>query len=143
MTKTGKQRTRIAAYGLVLHQDRLLLCRTSNHLPQWAGQWTLPGGGIDFGEPPVDAMVREVQEETGLRVRATSVATVDSFFVEDDSGSFHGIRIIYNTQLVGGQLRFESDGTTDMCRWCSWDEMERLDLVDLAQIGARLARSPE
>ena len=31
--------------------------------------WTLPGGGIDFGEHPADAVVREVHEETGLRLR--------------------------------------------------------------------------
>ena len=53
------QRTRVSAYGLVTDPDRILLCRVSKALPRWQGQWTLPGGGINFGEAPQDAMVRE------------------------------------------------------------------------------------
>ncbi len=43
--------TRVSAYGLVTHDSKILLCRISKQLPRWQGQWTLPGGGIDFGEP--------------------------------------------------------------------------------------------
>ena len=42
------------------------------------GHWTLPGGGIDFGEDPEDAVVREFIEETGLTVKVRKLAGIDS-----------------------------------------------------------------
>ena len=140
MDNSKNRSTRIAAYGLIHQQGKMLLCRLSSQLPRWTGQWTLPGGGIEFGEDPVDAMVREVNEETGLQVRALSVATVNSKFIQDERGSFHAIRIIYNAEVLGGSIRYEMNGTTDMCRWCSKQDIAEIELVELAEIGVKLAR---
>lgn len=131
--------TRIAAYGLILQDQRILLCRLSEQLPEYAGYWTLPGGGIDFGEDPTHAMIREVNEETGLMVKPNRVAGINSFYEEQVEHKFHGIRIIYNTQLIGGALINELDGTTDLCAWWSFDEARMLPLVDLTEIGLKLA----
>ena len=59
MTTTKRQITRVAAYGLMLQDDSMMLCRISGAVPNYKGQWTLPGGGLDFGEDPADAVVRE------------------------------------------------------------------------------------
>ncbi len=134
-----RQVTRVSAYGLILLESRILLCRISNHLPLDAGYWTLPGGGIDFGEDPVAAMVREVYEETGLTVRSLGVAGIDSLYLEEADRAFHGIRIIYRTELIGGVLRSEVDGTTDLCAWWSLEEARQLPLVDLVSVGLEIA----
>lgn len=135
----AKQVTRISAYGLIIQDARILLCRISDHLPSDAGSWTLPGGGIDFGEDPVDAMVREVNEETGLAVRPLGIAGIDSLYLQETDRAFHGIRILYRTDLLGGVLRSEVDGTTDLCAWWSLEEAQQLPLVDLVLVGLRLA----
>ena len=141
MISPKKQITRIAAYGLVLQNQRILLCRLSEQLPRDAGYWTLPGGGLNFGEAPVEAMVREVSEETGLIVRSLGVADIDSFFAENEDHDFQGIRIIYHTELIGGTLTNELDGSTDLCAWWSYKEAKRLPLVDISEIGLDLAFS--
>ncbi len=130
------QRTRIASYGLIRDTDRILLCRISRELPRWQGQWTLPGGGIDFGEHPQSAMVREVMEETGLSVQPTRLVTINS--ICDDSGDvdFHGIQIVYMARYQGGELRHERAGTTDFCRWFTKPELADLELVEIAEMGA-------
>jgi 8-oxo-dGTP diphosphatase len=134
-----RQVTRIAAYGLVLQRQRILLCRILAQLPIDASYWTLPGGGIEFGEDPVDAMMREVNEETGLVVKPRDVAGIASFHEEDEDHAFHGIRIIYYTELIGGTLRNELNGSTDLCAWWSHDEARKLPIVDLTEIDLDLA----
>ena len=128
-----KQITRIAAYGLVLKQEQILLCRLSAEVPTYQGMWTLPGGGLDFGEHPAQAMVREVQEETGLNVSPGRVLGIDTFLRQRAAEQFHSIRIVYEARLQGGQLRFEASGTTDMCAWHPLAEIGDLKLVGLVE----------
>ena len=52
---------RVAAYGVITQGDRILLAHWNE---SGRSGWTLPGGGIDPGEDPVDAVVREIAEET-------------------------------------------------------------------------------
>ena len=126
------QVTRISAYGLLLQQDRLLLCRLSNQMRE-AGKWTLPGGSIEFGEDPEAAMIREVEEETGLRVSSAGLAGIDSFTHDAPERSFHGLRIIYHADILDGALRYEAVGSTDMCEWHRLDSLDELAIVELVQ----------
>lgn len=137
------EHTRVAAYGLIINDDAMVLCRISRLMPQWAGWWTLPGGGLDFGEDPADAMVREVLEETGLIVEPAGIAGIDSVHLVDGGRAFHGIRIIYWATLVGGQLTHEENGSTDRCAWVLMREIEDLQLVDLAWKGIEIVLNGE
>ena len=127
--------TRIGAYGLVLRPQQILLCRVSAHLTEWAGWWTLPGGGIEFGEDPGAAMVREVLEETGLDVRVAGVAGLDSLVVPNPSSTVHSLRVIYFTELLGGVLTNEVDGSTDLCEWHDVEAARSLPIVGLVETG--------
>jgi mutator protein MutT len=62
------QRPEVCVGAVVIDDDRLLLIRRG-HGPA-AGNWSLPGGRVEFGETMAEALVREVQEETGLEVVA-------------------------------------------------------------------------
>ena len=59
--------TRPRACGALIHGDTILMVR---HAEPTRSYWTLPGGGVEAGETPAEAAVREVREETGLRVQA-------------------------------------------------------------------------
>jgi 8-oxo-dGTP diphosphatase len=134
------RRLRVGAYALIHEAGRIVLCRISPELPRWAGAWTLPGGGLDFGESPESAMIREVEEETGLLVRATSIAAVDSIYDETEHECFQAIRIIYQCEIVSGRLRHEASGSTDRCEWHALHTPLSIPLGDLAEVGIRLAR---
>ncbi|CAN5747551.1 hypothetical protein BH24DEI2_BH24DEI2_21830 [soil metagenome] len=139
MTKVKRQTTRVAAYGLVLQEEHILLCRPSSRLPKHAGYWTLPGGGLDFGEDPAAAMAREVREESGLEVTPARVAGINSFYDDFEDHAFHSIRIVYYTELISGTLSHELDGSTDRCAWWSLEQAQQLPLVDLSGYGLGLA----
>jgi len=142
------QLTRVAAYALVLDPgERLLLCRLSGE-ELYAGSWTLPGGGLDFGEHPRDAVLRELNEETGLTGEIESLAAVESFAradVTDPDGPlrFQAIQIVYRVRLIGGRLRDERAGSTDRAAWFARTDLDALPMVDLAIVGARMAYEPE
>jgi ADP-ribose pyrophosphatase YjhB (NUDIX family) len=135
---------RVAAYVVCVDAARrLLLCRLSDQTTN-PGMWTLPGGGIDFGEHPEDAARREVLEETGYAVSITDLAAVDSAHrtVIDVTGAeldFHAVRIVYRGAITGGTLAHEADGSTDRAQWCTRDDVAAMEISDVARIGTRLA----
>jgi 8-oxo-dGTP diphosphatase len=134
---------RVAAYAIVRQGRRVLLAR-------WVGprgpQWSLPGGGLDHGEDPRHAAVREVREETGYDVRLDELLAIDSHrvVIEDapEPLDHHGIRVIYRATIVGGDLRFEENGSSDMAAWFGLDEVADLFRVSLVDIGLAAAARP-
>lgn len=130
--------TRVAAYGLLQRDDRMLLCRLSKRVGVNSGYWTLPGGGLDFGEDPETAVVREFMEETGLVVKVDKLVSVNSLCDHIPGWSpMHSIRIIYSVLYVSGELRFEDEGSTDLCAWQTQVQTQSLPLVGLAKQGIK------
>lgn len=127
-------RTRVAAYALCRDDaGRVLLCHIAPSVG--AGDiWTLPGGGLDFGESPAAAVLRELEEETGYRGEVERLLDVgDRMFSHVDGATrMHAIRIVYAVRITGGELRDEPDGSTDTCRWLSLEEAAGLHLGELA-----------
>ena len=78
-------------------QLRLLLV----HQPA-QDRWSLPGGGIAFGEHPIDALKRELHEETGCQVdSAQLVGTHDNVYDAGDHIQRHGVRLLFLTTITG------------------------------------------
>lgn len=135
-------RQRVAAYALLVHDGEVLLTRMSSRT-RIEGRWTLPGGGIDHGEDPRDALRREVYEETGLHVEPGGVVDVHATHfvgaradgvVED----YHGIHLIFEADIAEGSRDVvphvvEEDGSTEHAAWVSLAEAERLDLLSAAR----------
>ena len=132
---------RVAAYGICVREGDILLTRLSANTGR-PGAWTLPGGGIDHGEHPRDAAIREAHEETGLHVEVHQVLFVDSahYTGQSPEGSphdHHAIRIVYvmTTADVSPPLVLDVGGSTDAAAWvplAAIDEYPVVELVTLA-----------
>lgn len=95
---TLEQYRHVGAYGLLEHEGEILLILKTRG--PYRGWYDLPGGGIEFGEEPLDALRREFVEETGLSVVEQRLLGVMSNRVlwQTDSGEsedLHHIGLIY------------------------------------------------
>jgi ADP-ribose pyrophosphatase YjhB (NUDIX family) len=132
---------RVGAYGLYRDdRGRVLLARNSG-ASEFPGLWGLPGGGVEQGEHPDDALMREFREETGLDVRVLGLheVTADVSRLPSTGDLEHTDRIIYDVELCGGEIRNETDGTTDLVGWAGAAE---LDAWPLMPFTARLLARP-
>lgn len=133
---------RVAAYAVIERRGKILLTHwRRGHLHGW----TLPGGGIEAGEDPRDAVVREVLEETGLNATLGKLLGVDSrVMVREDvpegtDPEMHTIRIVYRATVQDGPLQNEVDGSSDEARWVPLKDVHALKTLSLVQTGLRMA----
>lgn len=122
---------RVGAYGVCRDGRGWTLLARNSGASEFPGLWTLPGGGVEQGEHPDDAVVREFAEETGLTVRIDTVRTVTADVVRlPVLGDLqHTDRIVYDVSADGGELRAEIGGTTDLVEWVSDASLAGLALM--------------
>jgi ADP-ribose pyrophosphatase YjhB (NUDIX family) len=139
------KRQRVGAYTVCVDEfDRILLCRIApGYTAGFAGYWTLPGGGLEHGEDPRAAALRELEEETGLQGKLVELLDVESNHSTFTTRrgmtvDFHGIRIIYRAVVAAGTLRTEANGSTDACGWFTREEVRELPALDLVRHVERL-----
>lgn len=154
-------RQRVSAYALLLRAapagQEVLLTLLSGSTTR-PGAWTLPGGGVDHGENPTDAVLREVQEETGLDVAVGGILGVHSLHHEGVAPDgmledYHALRLVFEATVAADAAEprvQEQDGTTADARWFSLRDVQgdsdtMVGLVtwalDASRRGGRVARA--
>lgn len=128
------QRVRLGAYAWCERDGAVLLTRVSPDGPG-GGLWTLPGGGLDFGEDPEAGAIREVREETGYDAALTALVGVRSAVLEPGQTiSGHRVQtvgIVFRGTVTGGEPIAEYEGSTDLAAWIPFDALDALPCVDL------------
>jgi 8-oxo-dGTP diphosphatase len=111
----------IPAAGIVCFRgDAVLLIRRA--APPLEGQWSLPGGRIEWGERAEDAALRELKEETG--VEAEIIGLID--VVNGVFGERHYVLIDYAARWIAGEPAPGDDAAE--ARFFAPTELESLDL---------------
>lgn len=98
----------------------LVLKRAERPATFFAGFWFLPGGKVEFGEAPLDALRREVEEETGLRVTNPRLLHAWAYL---KSPTVHAVKLSYVAERWRGQLRLSSEHVE--ARWVTAEEYRR------------------
>lgn len=122
----------IGVGAVIVDRGRVLLVRRGTE--PLRGQWSLPGGLVEVGESLTTALVREVNEETGLIVEAVELLELlDRIHREGDRIRYHYVIADYLCRVVGGSLRAASDASD--VRWverAEWNSHSALSLEPIA-----------
>lgn len=111
---------RIAVYAVIQNQDQILLSQLDPNLTNQVEVWTLPGGGLEFGEEPISGLQREIYEETGLTAEVKTWANTSAAVREVEAGRLmHSIRIVYDAEVATDvtPVVVEENGSTVAAKW--------------------------
>ncbi|MFP5331328.1 MAG: NUDIX hydrolase [Acidimicrobiia bacterium] len=139
----SQDQRRVGVYGRCVDDGAILLTRLSAIEPD-AGRWTLPGGGMDFGEHPHETLVREFFEETGLIPEIGPVIDVRSKLLAANPRrpALHVVQIVYEVHASGVPDVQEVDGSTSEASWVPLTVASSYPLVDLAAWAVTFASDP-
>lgn len=119
----GSIRVRVAA--LVTDGRKLLVVR---HRKGGREYRLLPGGGVEFGESVLDALVREVHEETGLEIEPGGLlATTETIYPD---GARHILHLVFHAPRWAGTLRQgPEDERVQAAEWISTEDLDELPFL--------------
>lgn len=114
------EQVELAVLCLIHTEDSYLLQDRAKK--DWKG-YTLPGGHIELGESIVDAVVREMKEETGLMIKSPRLCGVKQFPIE--GGRY--IVFLFETDQFEGKVVDSDEGKM---HWVKISELLNVNLVD-------------
>jgi 8-oxo-dGTP diphosphatase len=123
------QYVRVAVHSLIKKDDKFLITKRpfdDDYMPML---WDIPGGTIKFQENANDALIREINEETKLKVKIGNII----FCYDFPSGpERHQFQMVYECEYESGEVILNPDDH-DEFRWASLDEIEQLPKIALLE----------
>lgn len=119
---------RAAVSAAIFREDKILLVKRRR--PPAEGLWSLPGGHIETGEAALDAVRRELREETAIEARILGVAGIKDVVQQNDRGEvlFHRVIAVFYGIWEAGDIRAGSDAR--LAAWKDFDDLDALDLTE-------------
>jgi ADP-ribose pyrophosphatase YjhB (NUDIX family) len=119
----------LVGVGAIVVKDNKILLIKRGAEPN-RNKWSIPGGMVEAGEDPRDAVLRELMEETGVLGRVLGLFGIYQYVERDHEGKvkYHFLLLDYIVEPVGGEPRASSDALE--VRFFDLSEALRLDLTD-------------
>lgn len=131
----------VAVSAAIFNGDSILLAQRAKGA--FAGAWSLPGGKVHSGERMIDAVRREVSEETGLDIAPAGIADIVEVITQTappDSAANddHYVIVVFAATWTAGTPR--AGGDAQDVRWMGLDDLERLEVTPNLAITIAKAR---
>jgi len=113
-------------------EGKILLVKKQKGVGPYAGMYLTPGGGVKDGESVDGATLRELYEETGVKVKNLQRAFFDDAVTKNWQGvKKHFIMMLYTADYISGDLR-PTKGDDDNLAEIKWFSIEELGNLDLS-----------
>jgi 8-oxo-dGTP diphosphatase len=131
--KKQLQSSRVGVYAILKYKSKFILIKKGKG--PFKGRWDLPGGKLDFGETPIEALEREILEETGMKTRTSELVDALSYVYETKQETFHHTGIIYYIKVKEiKKLKREPDGNDSFgAEVFTEKELKKLKLTPLTK----------
>lgn len=138
-----RMRIRVSVYAIAVEEDRVLLVRLSDSSPIFLpGLWHLPGGGIDPGEQPLEALARELREETGLELDAARLLDARTYAAHRHGVEWNLTALFYAVDFErGASVVAEVGGSTNAAEWVPLADLQEAWLSPAASDALRMLAS--
>ncbi len=114
---------RLVALAILSSGSRVLLVQRPDDGPL-PGLWQFPGGKVEFGEHPWDALRREIREELGLRIARGPLFGLYSYVYDMEGQRVHYVLAAYRVRIPRVKVK-EKEGL----RWVSLEDLHRWPVV--------------
>ena len=125
----------LVGVGAVVRADnKILLIRRANEPGK--GLWSIPGGLVEVGETLRDAVAREVEEETGIKIEVGKLIDVVENIVRDNDGrvKFHYILVDFEAKPIIGSTDVHPSPEALEARWFTPEEIKGIPITNTAKL---------
>lgn len=130
MAKPHKQLTIVL--GIIEHEGKLLMLRRFDpENPMWHHKWELPGGKIEPGESVLEALHREVREETSLIVDHAQLVDVYTHTWDHPDFTQQTFLIVHKVTVCGGEVILNPEENDDF-EWMTFERIRETKDAHLA-----------
>ncbi len=137
MTQRVFTQTFGVAGAIIEKEGKILLVKESQQKGIDAGKWNHPGGWIEVGENPIDAVKKEVEEESGYKFTPTYLIGIYSLdredFLKHGQEIHHPIKLIFTGTISKERNENLADDVSE-AKWFTPDEIENMDLNTLRDL---------
>lgn len=124
---------RIAVRAIIRKDEKTLLLRRANGRPTILGKFELPGGKLDYGEQPEDALARHLKDDAGLIIQTAQLFDVLTYIDHDDRDTQY-VFILYLVSLGAGGSNIELSQNYDKYLWKKMSDIRQEELTESAKL---------
>ncbi len=118
--------------GAIIEKDgKILLVKETKITAK--GKWSHPAGWLEVGENPINAVKREVKEETGFDFEPQNILGVYSLLKDEANATHHAIKLIYIGTISDEETAELADDVSET-KWFTPEEIELMDLKTLRDL---------
>ncbi|MFA9288487.1 MAG: NUDIX hydrolase [Weeksellaceae bacterium] len=111
----------------IIEKDGMyLMTKRIDNNPEHHDKWQLPGGGLEFGEHPVEAMHRELREELNIKVNNLEFVPFLDIAVRD---TWQGLFLVFHAELAEPEQHIKLNEEASEWQWFSLEEIQQLDVL--------------
>lgn len=124
---------RIAVRAIIRKDERTLLIRRSNGRPSILNKYELPGGRLDYGEQPEDALARHLNGEAGLTIQTAQLFDVLTYIDHDDR-DIQYVFLLYLVSLGVGGAKVELSQNYNHYIWKKMSDVQQNELTESTKL---------
>lgn len=124
---------RIAVRTIIRKDERTLLLRRSTGRPSILNKYELPGGSLDYGEQPEDALSRHLENEAGLTIQTAQLFDVLTYIDHDDR-DIQYVFLLYLVSLGVGGAKVDLSQNYDHYIWKKMSDVQQDELTESTKL---------